>query len=448
MASSLVMSLIGAAGLAAALLVGCGDNDAKPVASKAGQSCARTADCADGLSCIANVCYSSTASGGGSGGSGGAAVVGPVLGGDGESCASRKDCGEGLACFNQRCTKSDTTIGAGGDTGTTTPTAQLGTRGETCRVNADCAKDLACVPGSTAGSIGVCDVTNYGVVPTGMYCAGECGVATDCCQLPVLEQTAEGIKSCPDLTALIASSAVDCTATPENKLCFLDATYCSGCSRTTWKCTDSACVYNVACTVAAGVDTDKGCPQYTRLGNVVPACNAKSLTCTGASGCTNAPSCVGLNVADSLGTDTCSDGECVCNAGDHQCYRSCTRDLDCATGKVCDKTSRLCTPDTVCTTDAQCAERNGSLAYKCQQDTHTCALTCAVDRDCSPSGRIVNGARVDTFSSSVCVAGLCTSVAGDCVDDSQCGATGGYKTFCIARPDLTAGTSVSSAVTN
>src|SRR5450432_114392 len=124
MRSSLIMTLIGAASLAVALLVGCGDNDAKPTASKAGQSCVKTADCADGLSCIANVCYSSSAAAGGSGGSGGSAVVGPVLGGDGESCTSRKDCEDTLACFNQRCTKS-TSTGAGGDTGGT-PTAQLG----------------------------------------------------------------------------------------------------------------------------------------------------------------------------------------------------------------------------------------------------------------------------------------------------------------------------------
>src|SRR4051794_26750651 len=104
MRSSLLMTLIGAASLAAALLVGCGDNDAKPTSSKAGQSCARTSDCADGLSCIANVCYSSSPAGGNGGGGG--TVAGPVLGGEGESCTSRKDCEDGLACFNQRCTKS------------------------------------------------------------------------------------------------------------------------------------------------------------------------------------------------------------------------------------------------------------------------------------------------------------------------------------------------------
>src|SRR5450432_2972847 len=225
MRSSLLMTLIGAASLAAALLVGCGDNDAKPVSSKLGQSCARTADCADGLSCIANVCYSNSTAAGGSGGSGGAAAVGPVLGGDGESCTSRKDCEVDLACFNQRCTMS-TSTGAGGDNGSA-PTVQLGAQGETCRVNADCAAKLVCIPSNFTG-VGVCQLGDFGITPTGKTCGGECATAADCCQLPA----AEGYKDCPDLAAEIALLGGDCTTVAGTavapSLCFLDATYCSG----------------------------------------------------------------------------------------------------------------------------------------------------------------------------------------------------------------------------
>jgi hypothetical protein len=449
MASSLLMTLIGAASLAAALLVGCGDNDAKPVSSKAGQSCVKTADCADGLSCIANVCYSNSAAAGGSGGSGGSPVVGPVLGGEGESCTSRKDCEDTLACFNQRCTASAT--GAGGETGSA-PTAQLGDRGETCRVNADCTKDLVCIPSALSAGVGVCDITNFGIVPTGKVCGGECTAATDCCQLP----TGEGIKDCPDLAAQLALSATDCTvAQAVNSIaareCFLDATYCSGCSATTWKCTDNTCVYNVACAANSTIDQPKGCPQFTRLSNPVPACNTKTLKCTGATAgaCTTDASCTGQTIFDSSTLDTCSDGECTCYATNHQCYRKCARDLDCTTGRVCDKTSSLCVPDTVCTTDAQCAERNGSLDYTCQKATNTCVLSCKADRDCSGTGHIVGGSEVDSvFTRSICTDGVCTSVAGDCSDDSQCGIGGGYKTFCIDRPALAPNTSVTSAITN
>jgi hypothetical protein len=179
---------------------------------------------------------------------------------------------------------------------------------------------------------------------------------------------------------------------------------------------------------------------------VLPGCNAKGLKCTGAAatGCTTDASCVGLDVVDSLALDACTDGECTCYAGNHECYRKCARDLDCATGKKCDKDSSLCVPDTSCTTDAQCAERLGSLDYKCQQATNTCALTCTTDRDCSGTGHPGDSA----FVSRICVDNVCTSVAGDCVDDTQCGQVGGYKAFCIDRPALAADTSVSSAITN
>ena len=454
MASSLVMSLIGAATLAAALLVGCGDNDAKPVSSKKGESCVRTADCSGGLICIANVCYSMApvASGGAAGQSSTPPPpVGPVLGGEGESCTSRRDCADPLACFNQRCAASPD-MGAGG--APSASPAQLGDRGETCRVNADCAATLVCVPSTLTGGVGVCDVTNFGIAPTGMTCGGECKLPTDCCQLPTAEQQDEGIKSCPDLTALLKTLAVDCTTVQvvgsnAEHLCFLDATYCAGCTATTWKCTASACVYNVGCTVAAGTYGPAGCPLYTRLGHAVPACNAKALKCTGTpAGCTTDASCATLPVADSASADICSAGECTCYSGDHQCYRKCARDLDCATGKVCDKTSKLCVPDTVCTKDEQCAEAKGSLDYKCDMTTNQCARACTADSDCSGTGHVVNGiSEGAAFNNMVCTAGFCASVAGDCEDDSQCGAVNGYKTFCVDRTTATTG-SVSSAITN
>jgi hypothetical protein len=444
------MTLIGAASLAAALLTGCGDNDAKPVSSKAGQSCVRTADCADGLSCIANVCYSSS-SAGGSGGSGGSAVVGPVLGGDGESCTSRRDCMEGLACFNQRCTKSDS-VGAGGDNGGS-PVAQLGARGETCRINADCDKGLSCIPSNTVAGVGVCDVTNFGITPTGMYCGGECEKPADCCQLPSASGVAaELYASCSELDNAIKMGSVDCATaqvagTTAAHLCFLDATYCSGCTTNTWKCTDNQCEYNLACTATSLPGSPKGCPNYTRLGHTVPGCNTKTLKCTGAgaAACTDDASCVGQTMVDR--GEVCVTGECTCHT-DHNCYRACARDLDCATGKVCDKKSSLCVPDTVCTTDAQCATRSGSIDYKCQTKTNTCYQSCSVDTDCSGTGHIVGGVTTSLFRNSVCVDGACTSIANDCVDNSQCGLTNGYKTFCITRPDVAAASGVSSAITN
>lgn len=447
MAKSLVISLIGAAGMAAALLVGCGDSDAKLVASKQGESCARTADCADGLTCIANVCYKSGSTGGG-GEAGQTSAPGPVLGGIGESCTSRLDCATGLACFNQRCTDTSPT-GEGG--APSMPSAQLGARGETCRVNGDCATDLVCIPSQVSG-VGVCDLTSYGYTPSDKICGGECQTATDCCELPLQAQQIAGVKSCEDVTAEIAANAVTCkSALPGSlgaRLCAYDAMYCTGCSKATWSCTDNRCVYAAACTVAAGQDSPDGCPTYTRVGSLVPACNATDLTCTGATaakGCTTDASCKGEVVADSGGLDTCSDGECTCYTASHACYRKCGADIECAPGKVCDTKTKVCIPSDTCATDGQCAADYENIDYKCNKGK--CALACKTDHDCSPSGLDTSGfGGGGGFNGYVCGAdGFCASIAG-CTDDTQC-SNGSLKTFCIDKPTGT-GVIVSSAITN
>ncbi|HKO50722.1 MAG TPA: hypothetical protein VJV79_23540 [Polyangiaceae bacterium] len=454
MRSSLVMSLVGATSMALALLVGCGDDDQKPATSKAGQSCTKTADCDSGLSCIGNVCYQTPPPA--SGGSGGGAPVTPpeppVLGGEGESCSSRLDCEDPLGCFNNRCTASAT--GEGG--APSSPVPQLGTRGESCRVNGDCTKDLVCVPSVAAGS-GVCDLPNFGIVPTGMTCTGECTKAEDCCQLPIAQHTAD-IKSCQDIADSIATLAADCaapaTGTPA-KLCFLQATYCE-CGDDTWSCDDDshACVYGGACVVAAGQDVPTGCPSVSRLGNPLPACNADKKTCIGATvaaGCTNDNSCKGKQIFDSTPGDLCTTGECTCYAGNKQCYRKCARDIDCGVGTtpgmpslVCDTAkTKLCVPDANCVTDDQCAIANHDISFKCNEGT--CAKSCEVDRDCSPTGL-----GYDAFTGMVCGADkFCASVAQDCNEETQCApmTVGGLKPFCVPASTGTA-TSIASAITN
>lgn len=454
MARSLFITLIGAASLGAALIVGCSDKDAKPASSQAGDSCVRTADCADGLSCIANVCYAmghvSNPSGGEAGAPVGPAL--PSLGGEGESCSSRLDCEAGLGCFNQRCTTPPVAMtGEGGASGTG---IELGERGETCRVNGDCKAELACIPSSVTAGIGVCDLKKYGIAPTGKQCTGECSAPADCCQLPLGSQTAI-IKSCKDIDDAITTGAVSCAApTPGTQalLCFQQATYCSGCSAKTWDCTNNTCVYKPACVVAAGADVPTGCPSLARInvligvGGANLTCNADSKTCVGATvsaACTNDASCATKPVVDrtALSTDVCSAGECTCYQPNHECYRKCARDIECAVGSSCDAKSHVCLSTGACSDDTQCAVKFNSLDYKC--DANTCKKTCASDHDCSPSGH-----NASTFNGSVCAAsGFCADVTRDCVDDSQCGTLGALKTFCVGGAT---GTSVtpSSAISD
>ena len=451
MARSLVISLIGAAGMVAALLVGCGDNDAKPVASKEGESCARTADCADGLTCISNVCYKSGSTGGG-GEAGQTSVPGPVLGGVGESCSSRLDCSTGLACFNQRCTDT-TSTGEGG--APSTPTAQLGDRGETCRVNADCSTGLICVPGYVTSGVGQCDLATYGYKPSDKSCVGECTSDADCCELPVAEHDAL-VESCADITEQLGK--VDCSSaalsTTDARYCFLQATYCS-CAKGTWTCdANSQCQYTGKCS-AATTDTLGGCPQYTRAQTIVPSCDTKAGKCQGPAtvvACKADADCdAGLAIYDHP-LQTCAKGECTCYSG--QCYHACTQDIDCDAGKVCDtKKTNLCVPQTGCTEDVECAKQplaanpgiQGRVGDKCVDSA--CKRPCASDHDCSASGLVVGSA----FNGLICsAAGYCESVGSGCTSDAQCTTQlgGGVRAFCVTTPEGSTATTVSSAVTD
>jgi hypothetical protein len=445
------MSLFGAASMALALLVGCGDDDAKPASSQLGQSCVRTADCAEGLSCIANTCYKTPPKENGQAGESSTPPTPPVLGGEGESCTSRTDCADGLGCFNNRCTATEP-MGDGGAPGTPNTGIQLGARGESCRVNGDCSKDLVCIPSTTNTGTGVCDLADFGITPTGMTCGGECTEAADCCQLPVALHTAS-IRSCEDIGDAITTGLIDCAApaTPSAKtLCFEQATYCE-CAAKTWACTANQCVYGTACVVLAGADVPTGCPTYSRIRTLTGlTCNADTLKCVGATpakGCTTDAKCEGEQVFDSLtATDKCTAGECTCYAGDKHCYRKCARDIDCGANQVCDtKTSKLCVPNGACVNDTQCAVANNSLDFKC--NAGTCARSCKVDRDCNSSGLGQLGFG-NVFVGLVCGAdGFCASVATDCDANTQCPVVAGLKTFCIDRPAV-AGTTVSSSITD
>jgi hypothetical protein len=449
--------LIGAASLSAALMAGCGDNDAKPTSSAVGESCVRTSDCADGLTCIGNTCYKNKPAASGGEGGEAPAPVPPQLGGEGESCTSRLDCSEGLGCFNQRCTTPPTTPapGEGGAPGTA---LELGARGETCRVNGDCAKDLVCIPSTTANGVGVCDLAQYGLTSTGKKCGGECLAATDCCQLPTILQT-DPIKSCKDIDDAITTGQIACAtpATPQQqKLCFEQATYCSGCSAKTWDCTNNTCVYKLACAALAPNDTPTGCPSYSRINSLAAlSCNVDTKQCTGPTPvvCTNDASCTAKPVFDrtAISTDVCSAGECTCYKGNHECYRKCARDIECAVGSTCDTTAHVCMTSPTCTTNEQCAVTHGSLDWQCKKDTGTCAKVCTADRDCSPTGH----GTVANFTGSVCAAdGFCASLTTDCTDDTQCSSVSlvfgaqPLKTFCVDYTAPVTGGAVSSAISD
>lgn len=419
------------------LISGCDSDDAL-AKSALGESCDKTSDCADGLKCIEGACYQSASSGGSSNeggeGSGGTTVVGPkppVLGGEGESCAKRADCEDGLGCFNERCTKS---AGEGGEGNI--PGVVLGVEGETCTTTTDCGKGLGCRPGGYmpgAGFTGVCTKLDTGLEPTGKTCGYECAEAADCCELPVILHATLGAFSCSDLATLVADVPNCATATALNgQRCLAYDVYCDeNCGNSTWSCEAGTCAYEGECSKAGAVIG--GCPSYTRGGNGIPACDIDAGTCTtevvDPMGCTDDESCFDPTPMAIVGGggDLCSEGECTCHAGDGGCYRKCSENADCPVGYHCDEETTLCMPQGMCSTDAQCIEDVGDARVKCVDGTCT-QPPCENDLDCNLGG-FVNG-----YFENVCGPDK-TCVPLGCTDDTECpaysGVNGlGVRSFC------------------
>ncbi len=401
-------------GLFAVLLVlgavaGCGSTvQAGGGTSGVGQSCTRTYDCASGDTCISNVCVSATAPVGDAGADGTAMATGPQLGQKGDACQTNFDCGSGLVCV-----------------------------------------------GSSAG--GICDLANYNLPPSSNVC-GECKTGADCCELPtglslqtyVLNDAGFDVlvaaHTCQDLLdVFLGGSQTGCaSAYPGgtlSKACFYYDTYCTpGCTATTWTCTNNRCLYAGMCTTDAFSDDQGGCPSRSRTTyTLATTCNPTTHTCGGttSNNCVTGADCNGQHPADST-SYTCVGDDCACNQG--ACYVACVSTLDCPFGYKCDATTQLCTAQSACAIDSDCALLYRDVQAKCVSGV--CKAPCTTDRDCSPSGAIPGGG---TFNGDVCQGGFCTYVG--CTSDLDC-ASGNLHDFCVPPPATTTGTGVVSAVTN
>jgi hypothetical protein len=463
MRSTVVLSFLSLVALAASGLVAGCDSDAKVTKSAEGETCERTADCNDGLKCIQGACYKSSSGGneGGQGSGSGGSTVGPpapVLGGLGESCTKRADCEDGLGCFNQRCVEDPTGEGGGGPIGG----PELGGPGETCGLSSDCEEDLACVPQTEgpillqaigSNSVGVCTAVNTGLEPSGNECGHECAEAGDCCELPILYHQpydaftytyGTGANSCAQLADLL--TGVNCNgaalAPPVAARCFAQAAFCE-CAADTWACTNGSCVYEEGCTITALEASAQpgGCPSLSRSGRpLVATCNQDTNTCApaAAEGCTNDASCVGDYVADSLLTDICVADECTCYQETSQCYRACSKDLDCRAGRVCDTATSVCVLAPACTEDIECIARFSDFRYKCI--TGACEIHCENDLDCNPGG-LTNGGFKE-----VCGADNQCHPLG-CTTNEECPpAAGDVRMFCGVAREIAVG-GVESAIT-
>jgi hypothetical protein len=440
--------------LACGGLISACDSDATIAKSSAGESCARTSDCSDGLKCLQGTCYEAGSDVGEGGSDGAPLPTPPAPSAEGETCARTADCDTGLRCLNARCaTMIDGEGGAGPGVST------LGGIGETCGLSSDCATGLACVP--QFNSIGACTPVQSDLTPTGNDCHAECLEPEDCCQLPVqyhippydgvttLTAYGTGAKSCTELAELIA--AVDCAAAaglltvPQQAQCFALAAFCN-CDADTWDCTAAGqCAYTAAC--SANADVPNGCPTFSRSGRVLTTtCSADDTCSTPATNpCTTDASCTSKPVSGlQLGSlpDTCQAGECTCYER-QGCYRKCYGDLDCGAGTVCDLTANVCMNAPQCTTNEECSRAMGDVRSVCDAVTETCIRPCANDLDCNPAG-LTGGAFAQLCNADK----MCEPIG--CTTNEECGiaGSGGVKMFCSPQLDAAAGTTVWSAVTD
>jgi len=466
MKNSVILSFLSVVALAGSGLVAGCDSDDKLAKSALGESCDRTADCDDGLKCVNSTCAKSVSGTGGTSGNdneggegpgtgataGTAVVIPPVLGGEGESCAKRADCKEGLGCFSQRCQKSTSSGGEGGE-GPTGP--MLGTIGETCGLTTDCMDGLACLPQNGyndlsakaigSNSVGVCTPTDNGLEPTGKSCQGaECRSAEDCCQLPVEMHATLGANSCGQLAELLDGVDCDAPSTVEKPLCFAQSVYCE-CKAKTWSCTDAGlCVYSASCDSAVTGFVPDGCPTVSRAGKALyGTCNDDTSKCEPTVGdpiCKTDADCNGKNVADSISAETCVGSECTCYKATGSCYVKCGEDLDCRTGETCDTKTHVCVQSSAqCTTNAFCVVNYG-VGYSCLDGV--CDIECNTDLDCN-DGRLTN--YEDTR---VCNADhRCERIG--CNDDNDCpGTENGVRLFCTDNIAQEGTDTVHSAITD
>jgi hypothetical protein len=424
-AKLLFFTIVAIAALAAVFVAGCsssgnaaggGDSGVTQGTSAAGESCTRTADCLIGFACIQNACYARAG----------------VDDGGADAAGAATDDG-----------------GSGGEASSTGP--RLGQVGDSCQTSKDCAASLQCF--ATTGGVGVCNLVNYGLTPTGRTCSGECMAASDCCELPlnVYLYACTGLScynyvavhTCEDILQLVLGGDRSVCAAGRDAGstvgigCYYYQTYCQ-CAPSTWACTNGACVYTAPCSSSVA-NAPGGCPSLSRARAQLPTtCDPTTNKCQLTTGsCASATECNDAGAADIAAT--CRGGDCTCYQSG--CYIKCTRDLDCQGGYSCDTTRNLCVQGS-CTKDQECAVQLNNVRAKCQNGA--CRVACASDHDCSPPG----GSGQANFNGTVCDPSNKVCVPVGCTADIDCAASSGnVRTFCVAAPD--AGTTiVHSAITN
>jgi hypothetical protein len=306
-----------------ALTLGCSEEKL----SKAGESCGKTADCEDGLSCSEQVCLRSKVTNDGVGGQAGSTAV--QLGAEGESCLTRRDCVDGLLCIRNTCS-------AGSDAGT--PRVG-GTLGESCQVSSDCAEAYVCVQST-------CVLGDLGVEPTSNECVlVQCEKPVDCCPKPNA-QCATWKQQC-DIATGAGGAGGGGVVLPSSCTLFNNPSFGCKCDETKFSCNKHVCKdASSACTL------DEDC---FGLGK----CNQGECV-----------ACVKNEDCDQFGVPmACSKNQCVA---------ACKNDSGCPAFSTCQNGACV---ETGCKDDRECIASKKDARSRCQAGK--CATPCDKDAECN-----------------------------------------------------------------
>jgi hypothetical protein len=320
---------LGCAALACcALWLAACDDEEDVALGGAGESCTRRADCAEGLSCIAEVCSAASADAGMS--------TPPAA--EGGDCLARSDCRAGLVCNEGRCEQAPLGVD---------PDNRYGGRGESCQAKNDCEGELACVGNA-------CREVTLSLARTEKDCYRvECAETDECCAAFVPNE--------------------NCEAYREN--CETDPIFCNT-YRSLCEC-NLECVDQVCLAAAQGCETHEECGSTQTPFCVSGRCSqcGDDVDCAGAgtqcvagvcmAACTIDENCPSLHTCqESVCVDTgcTSDRECVFATHDplarcveSECSVPCDDDADCTSEQspfqVCE--SERCV-FVGCENDAEC----------------------------------------------------------------------------------------------
>jgi len=410
-------------------------------------SCATSADCVAGFTCIGSVCTQLT---------------------NGTPCTSAAMCASGYCeqgvCCNTGCSAACVACNLTGKVGTCSPIAagtgplvatQCTDMGSTsCGTDGKCNGAGACRNYAVGTACGAASCTGSTLSsPRSCDGAGACRAATTSSCVPYQCGTAACKTSCAT-TAADCTSGNTCVAMSCGKIP-IGGTCSSGLNS---DCASGFCVNNVCCNSAC-TGTCMSCSLTGSVGTCSPIAAGDAPlvasqcpmaaattcgndgTCNGAGACrkyavgtqcvagsctvstfTSARLCDGAGVCAAATTSPC--GKYKCDAAGAACRTTCTADADCVSPNICNAgTCTLKPTGSACTMATECDSGFCAQGYCCNQ---ACTGTC---KSCAITGSVGTCSNVANGTAPTPATQCATTAATTCGTDGTCNGAGACRSW-------------------